>query len=228
MNILENNSPVCRFYKHQWEQFRKKFFGVFVFSAFLFILTAVLAYIYFLYHPEQAQSAFAKLAESLRRRIPDGLQGFDKAFSIFINNSWVSFLSWFLGLVPLLFLPVFTIISNGAAMGIVSAVSTTQGINPFMVFISIAPHGLLELPAVLYAASLGIYLSREIFKHLFLSESSKKPLFSPEHIREPFIPLVKKVFITFMSVIFPLLLLAALIESFITPALINLFKTGLP
>ena len=222
MNILKRESMFCRFYRAQWEQFLNKFLGVFIFSAALFILTAVLAYIYFLYHPEQAQSVFAKLAEILRRKIP--LQsGFKQALAIFINNSMGSFLALFLGLIPFLFLPVLSIISNGTAMGIVSAVSSTQGIDPFKVFISIAPHGLLELPALFYAAGLGIYISREIFIHLFFSESSKKPFFSPENIREPFIPLVKKVFITFVSVILPLLMIAALIESFITPFLVKLF-----
>jgi len=212
MNTLKTDLPLNSFYNHQWKQFREKFFGVFIFSAVLFILTAILAYLYFLYHPEQAQSAFGKLAEILKRKIP--IQpGFKQVLALFINNSVGSFLSLFLGLVPFLFLPVLSIISNGAALGIVSAVSTTQGLNPFKVFISIAPHGLLELPALFYAAGLGIYLSREIIKHLLFQE----------YVREPFIPLVKKVFITFIGVILPLLLLAALIESFITPTLISLF-----
>lgn len=212
MTIHEKDSSIYLFYKGQWEQFQNKFLGVFIFSAVLFILTAVLAYIYFLYHPEQAQSVFAKLAEILRRKIP--LQsGFKQALAIFINNSMGSFLALFLGLIPFLFLPALSIISNGTAMGIVSAVSTTQGLNPFKVFISIAPHGVLELPALFYAAGLGIYISREIIKHLFFQE----------YIGESFITLVKKIVITFMGVIIPLLLVAALIESFITPLLVRLF-----
>ena len=212
MNILKIDSPVNRFYKDQWDQFRKKFWGVFIFSAVLFILTAVLAYIYFLYHPEQAQSAFAKLAEIFKRKIP--LQsGFNQALALSINNSVGSLLSLFLGLIPFLFLPVLSIISNGTALGIVSAVSTIQGLNPFKVFISIAPHGLLELPALFYSAGLGIYLSREIIKHLFFRE----------YIREPFFSLLEEVVITFIGVILPLLLAAALIETFITSFLIKLF-----
>ncbi len=213
MNIHEKDSPIYRFYKGQWEQFRHKFLGVFIFSAVLFTLTAVIAYIYFLYHPEQAQSAFGKLVEALRRKIPADLEGSALALVLFFNNSTVSFFSLILGLIPFLFLPVFIIISNGTAMGIVSAISTTQGLNPFIVFLSIAPHGVLELPAILYTAAMGIYLSREIIKHLLFQE----------YIQEPFIPLVKKVFITFVGVILPLLVLAALIESFVTPTLIRLF-----
>ncbi|MBN2245620.1 MAG: stage II sporulation protein M [Candidatus Aminicenantes bacterium] len=209
---MNNNSPITRFYKDQWKQFREKFLGVFILSAVLFTVTAVLAYIYFLYHPEQAQSVFAKLAEILRRKIP--LQsGFKQAIAIFINNSMGSFLALFLGLVPFLFLPILSIISNGTAMGIVSAVSAAQGLNPSKIFISIAPHGLLELPALFYAAGLGIYISREIIKHLLFQE----------YVREPFIPLIRKIIITFLAVILPLLLIAALIESFITPALIKIF-----
>jgi len=213
MTAKKKVSSIYLFYRAQWEQFLNKFLGVFIFSAALFILTAVIAYIYFLYHPEQAQSVFAKLAEILRRKIP--LQsGFKQALAIFINNSMGSFLALFLGLIPFLFLPVLSIISNGTAMGIVSAVSATQGLNPFKVFISIAPHGLLELPALFYAAGLGIYISREIIKYLFFQE----------YVREPFIPLIKKIVITFIVVILPLLMIAALIESFITPFRVKLVE----
>jgi len=212
MTIQKKDSSIYYFYRSQWKQFREKFFGVFIFSAALFILTAVLAYIYFLYHPEQAQSVFAKLAEILRSKIP--LQsGFNQALAIFINNSVGSFLSLFLGLIPFLFLPVLSILTNGTAMGIVSAVSAAQGIDPFKVFISIAPHGLLELPALFYAAGLGIYISREIIKHLFF----------PESVKESFTSLLKQIFTTFITVVLPLLLIAALIESFITPVLISFF-----
>lgn len=212
MTIHEKDSSIYHFYQAQWEQFRNKFLGVFIFSALLFTVTAVLAYIYFLYHPEQAQSVFAKLAEILRRKIP--LQsGFKQTIAIFINNSMGSFLALFLGLIPFLFLPALSIISNGTAMGIVSAVSTTQGLNPFKVFISIAPHGVLELPALFYAAGLGIYISREIIKHLFF----------PESVKESFTSLLKQIFTTFITVVLPLLLIAALIESFITPVLISFF-----
>jgi stage II sporulation protein M len=74
-----------------------------------------------------------------------------------------------------------------------------------------APHGVVELLAVFYGASLGVFLSKQITKKLF-----------PKH-RESTVPLgfiAKKFSASYALFILPLLALAALIESFVTPLLV--------
>ena len=211
----KNLSSLKKFYIAQWKFFRQRFFKIFIFTAILFILTAVLAHVYFINNPEKAETVFSKMGEALRKKIPFHLKGLSKALAIFANNTFVSLLAFLLGFIPFLFIPGGVVIGNGIGMGIVSTMSAMMGLNSLFVIISILPHGIIELPAFLYSASMGIYMAVEIFKRVIFSE--------PEYIKKPFAPIIRQSFITFVTVITPLLFLAALIETFITPILMRFF-----
>ena len=74
---------------------------------------------------------------------------------------------------------------------------------------AIVPHGIFEIPAVVLSASLSFYVSVGIIKKLMDSEFS---------LRTCLINSLK----TFLLVVLPLLVIAAVVEAFITPAIIGM------
>lgn len=137
-----------------------------------------------------------------------GLSKWQLAGAIFLNNSIKSaaaiFLGALLGLVPVIFLVI-----NGVALGAIVTVSLgSRGV--WQSAMAIVPHGVIELPAVLLATSIGLLLGGHVLKRL---------------ARRPLPPLTEELALAsrfLFRVIVPLLLLAALIEAYLTPVLAKL------
>jgi stage II sporulation protein M len=126
------------------------------------------------------------------------------AGAIFLNNSVKTLIALLLGalfgIVPVVFLFV-----NGAALGVALSLSIrTRGLWTSLA--SIAPHGVVELPAVFLGMSIGLMLGAQTLARL--RGRSLTPIGTE-------IGLALRYFCT---VIAPLLLLAALIEAFVTAA----------
>lgn len=124
---------------------------------------------------------------------------------IFLNNASKAFLvillGFFFGIVPIFF--VFT---NANLIGIVLAVfGAREGF--LKVVLSLLPHGIFEIPAILIASGYGLWLGVKFYRKLRYGET----------FREAFWFAMRKYF----TVVFPLLLLAAFIEAYITTMLIR-------
>ncbi|NLI69564.1 MAG: stage II sporulation protein M [Firmicutes bacterium] len=127
---------------------------------------------------------------------------------IFINNAISSLqmlaLGIFLGLSPLL-----TLLVNGALLGALSAQVIQEGSSVWFLVAGILPHGLPELAAVFLCAALGL----KIGIHATIS-----PL--PGMTRLESIKYIWKEIMAIIPLVIILLLLAALIEIFVTQTLI--------
>ncbi len=127
----------------------------------------------------------------------EGLSTFGLIKFIFVNNLFSSLqgmiLGIFLGIVP-----VISALSNGFILGFVArlSVSTTGIASLWRIF----PHGIFELPAVFISLGMGMKLGTFIFK--------KEKLNS---LGEYFFNSLR----VFVFVIVPLLIVAAIIESFL-------------
>jgi stage II sporulation protein M len=124
---------------------------------------------------------------------------------IFGNNAIKLFamtmLGTFFGVVP-----IFFIVVNGLLLGVVSSVVLSQQGLEFL-FVGIAPHGILEIPALLTAGAYGLRLGRRYYRLL--------------RQREPFKPLFFHVMRQMVRIVLPLLAVASFIETFITGALLR-------
>lgn len=121
-----------------------------------------------------------------------GLNAFETIWAIFFNNLNVSFLiilsGIFFGIIPL-----FMLLSNGFIVGFVAQkVVSAEGL---LTLWKLLPHGIFEIPAVLISAGLGIKIGFEIL--------SKKGSFRDN---------VRKSFLSFVLIVIPLLIIAAIIE----------------
>ncbi|HBP01225.1 MAG: hypothetical protein UY41_C0050G0006 [Candidatus Moranbacteria bacterium GW2011_GWE1_49_15] len=124
---------------------------------------------------------------------------------IFLNNLlkalFVIVFGFFFAIVPLVF-----IYTNGELIGLIIGVFQREN-SLFMIVLGLLPHGILEIPAIILATSYGIWLGNCFYRRL----KYKEPF------RVHFSFAMKK----FFKVILPLLFLAAVIESFVTPVVIN-------
>ncbi|RMF06009.1 stage II sporulation protein M [Candidatus Woesearchaeota archaeon] len=118
---------------------------------------------------------------------------------IFINNFRAAFLAVLLGPVFALY-PLFATSLNGLILGgaAAKAWSTSPGL-----LLKILPHGIFELPAILLSFSLGAKTGLELIL----------PKKGAGNRKESFIINMKNSFYVLFSVILPLILIAALIES---------------
>lgn len=129
---------------------------------------------------------------------------------IFLNNLQAALLI-FLGGATLGVLTLFILATNGIVIGVVWQMMQNEGgIIGFLV--GILPHGIFEIPALLIAGSLGLLLAEELYHEL--------------KGRGDAAALAKTLTRTFLLIVIPLLAVAAVIESFITPQLLNMVLFG--
>lgn len=113
---------------------------------------------------------------------------------IISNNLKSTFLSIFLGVILGIF-PFIALISNGYILGFVALLSVEQ--TGVLSLLSLIPHGIFEFPAIFISTSLGLRLGLN-----FLFKNHKTNLKQE----------LQNCFKVFLLIVFPLLILAGIIE----------------
>lgn len=164
----------------------------------MFLLFAFVGF--FIPAPEAVSNQILKFIEALLAETQN-LSQYELTNFIFFNNLQSSFFGMILGVLFGIF-PMVTTIINGYVLGFVASASVdTAG---FSVLWKLVPHGIFELPAIFISLGLGLKIST------FILERKKL---------EAFKIYSRKSLITFLLIILPLLVIAAVIEG----ALIFLF-----
>ncbi len=159
--------------------------------------------------------AVASRVPGLSDQFSESIAGFLKSFrdlpkpqlaaAIFLNNSVKTFAAILLGL-GFGILPAFFLVVNGAVLGVVFYLSShSRGVWPSL--LGILPHGVVELAAVFLGTAIGLLLGDRVFKRLTRKSAAKIEL--------------GRALRFFAVVILPMLLVAALIEAFVTTALMR-------
>lgn len=155
-----------------------------------------------------------QLKEIVDRIKESGGGVFATFWMIFSNNVVSALMMMALGLF-FAFFPIIGLVANGILLGFI--LSKSVGVSPWLMFgAGILPHGIFELPAVLFAAGIGIRLG-------LLSFRSVGVLFQPhkvERLKNDWYDTLKQFPVAVITVI-GLLLIAAIVESSITPYIIN-------
>lgn len=172
-----------------------------IFSISFFAFSSATGFVFAYSNPELALRMMDQIMEQFQTLIHPN--PFVQFCIIFFHNSLAAFLSlaffFMFGIAS-----VFSIFSNGMIIGlVVNVYSNSIGVGN--VLLLLLPHGIVELPAFFLATSLGIWLGFSFAKSL-----------SPQHnFKDPFFWAMK----IFLKFILPLLFVAAVIETFITPLL---------
>ncbi|MEG1798337.1 MAG: stage II sporulation protein M [Clostridium sp.] len=184
----------------------KKFF---VLTIILFFGTALITFIIFNVFPDNVSSLIEKMAQSYN--IDADPFTLKESIIIFLHNFTVCVFSIFFGMIPFVFIPAFTCISNGYALGLVLASYSILKENVFLVLLTgVVPHAIFEIPVILYSFSIGIWLCKRNTRYLITKKESDG------HAAQ----IIK----AFKFIVIPALLIAALIETFVTPILMNAVK----
>ena len=230
---------VRRLYQDEGEVWRNHYRRYFKIAARLLGIGFVLGFIFFSLRPDQEQKALTTVLKALKD-IPLAASPPVLALTLFYHNARASFFALAAGWFPWLCLPLFDPLLNGAVLGLLVSVARHQGLNvPVLVLTGILPHGIIELPAVLYVTAIGMDVSITLGRKILASLRPADDLPSdekegPDEVREDGvesreaapagIPSVAELALraakSFVLVVLPLLALAALVEAFVTPLLI--------
>ena len=136
-----------------------------------------------------------------------GMPHVQLAAAIFLNNTLKTLLAILLGSL-LGVIPAIFLVANGVALGVAWTLSSSVR-GPWLSLLSLLPHGVLELPAVFLGTSIGLMIGLAAFKRMTGRGVSTVATELALALRY------------FCSIIVPLLFAAALVEAFITAALVT-------
>ena len=131
-------------------------------------------------------------------------------FNLLFNNLYASALSILMGCIPFFFLTILPLFANAVVLGAMGSLYQTTGIGMGAFWMGIAPHGILELPALLVSFSLGLYLCWTLSYKICLERERS--------LRQA----LKEAGRVYLLIVVPLLLAAAVVETYVTPALMGL------
>lgn len=177
-------------------------------TAVAFLVLVVLSYIAGRLFPEVPAAILTYFNEVVA---DSGIVRDDGSFSalaLFGNNLRAMVLSTLYGFIPFLYLPALSMGVNAILLGMVASSVNGQWL---LLAAGILPHGIFELPALCLSLAAGLCLCQNINRYIRKNEKGiMKPL------------LLNILRVTGLVVI-PLLVVAAVMESYVTPAVMQLF-----
>lgn len=193
-----------------WKQcLRKPFWGMMIAFFAIAALFAVIfsqntsAMLEFLdWFMEEKSHIFAS-AETTWADIGDELQL--STSGLFFNNLLACGMGAALGLIPFLFLSLLTMAFNAAIIGVTVGGMLGLGVSPLWAAGSLIPHGIFEIPAMMFSWSLGFALCRSITRKI-RRRADVRPMWA-----------IKQTLLYLTLVVLPLLIIAAIVESKLTP-----------
>ena len=154
--------------------------------------------------PDMAQQTLQNFAAQVEQLgLTDDVPQSQMMATLFFNNITASLLSMLYGLIP--FLPL-----SALALGAFAAIYQQQGIGLGVYVLGVLPHGIFELSALILSCALGLLICRTGTERILKKSDT------------PFFRRVLDCIRVFLTFSVPLLLVAALIETYVTPALLNL------
>lgn len=186
----------------------------FIVALAFIVLTAVFA-IYFYQNGELAKqilNTYLPKAQSVMNE--DGTLSY---LGIVMNNIFACAMCIGMGCVPFIFLPALSVLSNSMMIGAVLGYGAAAGaMSPLRgIVFGLLPHGIFELPAFFLSMAMGVYLCRTLTMKLLGKAKEEKILTMLNHIAK-----------TFVLVVIPLLIVAAVIECNLTPTIMK--AAGIP
>lgn len=193
--------------------FRQYMMVTFIIMVAAFIIVSILGYFGMLKFADTAQDILEQFQDMVEQQGLIDDAGDVSCIKLFLNNFRATGMAAILGIVPFLFLPILVLISNGAIMGALFSVLSNNGAELWKYLVAgILPHGIFEIPAICLGITIGFQMCRFICSKILdrgKLGSLKAGTFFLNELK------------LFIFVATPLLIIAAVIESYITPILLN-------
>lgn len=177
-------------------------------TAIAFLVLVVLSYIAGRLFPEISATILTYFNEVVA---DSGIVRDDGSFSalaLFGNNLRAMVLSTLYGFIPFLYLPALSMGVNAILLGMVASSVNGQWL---LLAAGILPHGIFELPALCLSLAAGLCLCQNINRYI---RKNEKGIITP---------LLLNILRVTGLVVIPLLVVAAIMESYVTPAVMQLF-----
>ena len=174
----------------------------------IFVLLTVLFAVTYYQNAELAKELLEPYFESLEGFITEdgGLSFVD----LWLNNLFVCVRTVAMGVLPLVYLPLLTLLSNATVIGTVLGLTAAEAqinLTDAIVYM-ILPHGIFELPAMFLSFGMGFYICRFMTRRFFRKNLADK---------RTFMDVMNGIAKGFVLAVIPLVTIAALVECFVTP-----------
>ena len=177
-------------------------------TAAAFLVLLVLAYAAGRLFPDIPVTVISAFNEDIAG---SGIVQEDGSFNVlalFANNLRAMVLGVLYGFIPFLYLPALALGVNAAILGMLASLIDGQWL---LLAAGILPHGIFELPALFLSLAAGLCLCKNI--NVYIRKNEKGIM----------TPLLLNILRVTGLVVIPLLVVAAIMESYVTPSLMQLF-----
>ena len=177
-------------------------------TAAAFLVLLVLAYAAGRLFPDIPVTVISAFNEDIAG---SGIVQEDGSFNVlalFANNLRAMVLGILYGFIPFLYLPALALGVNAAILGMLASLIDGQWL---LLAAGILPHGIFELPALFLSLAAGLCLCKNI--NVYIRKNEKGVMK----------PLLLNILRVVVLLVLPLLVIAAVMETYVTPALMQLF-----
>lgn len=194
-----------------WQFYRETFGEALLMTAAAFLTICLLGFGVSLFNrsiPELVLNYFTQMVQDGNIITDDGIIHFG---ALLVNNLRAAAISVLYGFIPFIYLTALAVGMNALIIGVLAAYYVNSGTSLLIFFAGILPHGVFELPALLIAFALGLLLCRRTTQYV---RKNTKGMMKP---------LLCNIARSFVMHVLPLLVMAAVAEAYITPAVLALF-----
>lgn len=194
-----------------WQFYRETFGEALLMTAAAFLIICLLGFGVSLLNksiPELVLNYFTQMVRDGNIITDDGTIHFGALLS---NNLRAAAISVLYGFIPFIYLTALSLGMNALVLGILAAYYVNSSTSLLIYFAGILPHGVFELSALLIAFALGLLLCRRTTQYV---RKNTKGVMKP---------LLCNIARSFVMHVLPLLVIAAVAETYITPAVLALF-----
>ena len=188
--------------------FRKTLLG----CAIGMIAAGVLGFVVSMLLPEVAWNMIQNFMDQISQSGVIDEEGQMSVFTLLMNNWRAMLVSALYGLMPFLFLPLVSLLTNGLMLGVMFGIYQANGLSLLALLAGLMPHGIFELPALVFSIACGVRLCRNMC--LLVTGSPQKT---------PFQALAEDLLRVLVLVIAPLTVAAAFVECYVTPIVMEWF-----
>ena len=188
--------------------FFRQEFGSTVFTAgWAFAGIVLLSFAASLLFPQQADGIVEHFAQLLSQSGMSDGSGRIVFTALLLNNLFAMIMAVAYGLLPFIRLSALTLGVNGATLGLFAGYYIHQNIPLWKSLVGVLPHGIFEVTALVFSAALGLYLCKTVSTALLKKQKGAVSA------------AVSRCGQTLLLWIVPLLVVAAVIETYVTPVL---------
>ena len=202
MNMKQQFSKLRNFY-------RSDFLHWLTVTAAAFLILIMLSFVIGLFVPDLAGNVFLWFSMGVEELGVMDDQGNFYAGALFLNNFRSMMTGILMGFIPYIYLTALSLGVNSMLLGFFAAFYIDNGYPMAQYFAALFPHGLFEIPAMILAFSSGIYLCHTITDY------------ARNNVKGTVKAALGNLARVFIVQIVPLLLIAALLEAYVTPRFVE-------